>query len=64
MIKVFTDGSCSNNGFTNAKAGIGIYFGDNDPRNISKRIEGKQTNNTAEVKAILKAAEILKREIP
>ena len=48
MLRVFTDGACSNNGRKNAKAGIGVYFGENDERNISKRITGKQTNNTAE----------------
>jgi len=60
---VYTDGACSKNGQQGAKAGIGVYFGEDDFRNCSERITGKQTNNTAEVKAILKAAEILKREI-
>jgi ribonuclease HI len=62
-VTVYTDGACSRNGQKGAKAGLGVYFGENDYRNCSERIEGKQTNNTAEVKAILKAAEILKREI-
>ena len=62
-INVCTDGACSNNGQRGAKAGLGVYFGENDPRNCSERIEGKQTNNTAELKAIIKAAEILYREI-
>lgn len=62
-INVYTDGGCSNNGRKNAKAGIGIFFSDNDSRNFYSRIEGKQTNNTAEISAILKAADILKREI-
>lgn len=26
---VFTDGACENNGKPNAKAGIGVWFGDN-----------------------------------
>ena len=62
-VTVYTDGACSRNGQKGAKAGLGVYFGENDYRNCSERIEGKQTNNTAEVKAILKVAEILKREI-
>ncbi len=62
-INVYTDGACSNNGQKGAKAGLGVYFGENDPRNCCERIEGKQTNNTAELKAIIKAAEILYREI-
>ncbi len=60
---VYTDGSCINNGKKNAKAGIGIYFGENDPRNVSRPVEGKQTNNVAELTAILVAMDILKNEI-
>jgi ribonuclease HI len=63
QIKVFTDGACINNGRKNAKAGIGIYFGENDFRNVSERITDKQSNNTAELKAILKVYVILKDEI-
>jgi len=60
---VYTDGSCSNNGQANAQAGIGIYFGENDPRNISQRVQGKQTNNTAEVGAIVHLYTIVKDDI-
>lgn len=63
VIDVFTDGACSMNGSINAKAGMGIYFEENDKRNVSKRIEGKQTNNTAELSAIIHVFEILKTEI-
>ena len=63
IIYVYTDGSCLHNGSKHAKAGIGIYFGENDPRNVSRRIEGKQTNNTAELKAILEVFRILNEEI-
>ena len=62
-IAVYTDGACSNNGAKGAKAGIGIYFGEQDPRNVSRRITGKQTNNTAELTAILTVATLLQREI-
>lgn len=62
-INVYTDGACSNNGRPNAKAGLGVYFGENDARNKYARITGKQTNNRAEVMAILTAANILYREI-
>ena len=62
-INVYTDGACSNNGRPNAKAGLGIYFGPDDPRNSSERIIGKQTNNIAELTAILRAAAILQEEI-
>ena len=59
---IYTDGSCINNGKPNAIAGIGVYFGKDDKRNVSKRIKGKQSNNTAELKAILKAIKIIKKE--
>lgn len=60
---VYTDGACSNNGRKNAKAGIGIYFGEEDSRNVSQRIDGKQTNNTAELGAILHLYTILEQDI-
>lgn len=60
---VFTDGGCLRNGKHDAVAGLGVYFGEGDSRNFSGRIFGKQTNNTAEIKAILKACYILKDEI-
>lgn len=63
VISVFTDGACSNNGKHNARAGIGVYFGEDDSRNFSGSVFGKQTNNTAEVKAIIKAYKILEKEI-
>ena len=60
---VYTDGACSNNGRTNAKAGIGIFFGIDDVRNVSKRIEGKQTNNTAELSAIIETYYVIEKDI-
>ena len=60
---VYTDGSCSNNGRVGACAGIGIYFGENDPRNVSQRILGKQTNNTAELRAIIDAYRIIEADV-
>jgi ribonuclease HI len=60
---VYTDGSCSNNGKDNALAGIGIFFGIDDNRNLSKKIEGKQTNNTAELSAIIETYNIIENDI-
>jgi ribonuclease HI len=60
---VFTDGACSNNGKPNACAGIGIYFGPNDARNVSRRISGKQTNNVAELTAIIEVYTLIKQDI-
>ena len=62
-IVVYTDGACSNNGKPNAIAGIGVYFGPSDPRNVSDRVVGKQSNNTAELSAIIEVFSILKKEI-
>ena len=62
-ITVYTDGACRHNGYSNAIAGIGIYFGKNDKRNVSHRIYGKQTNNIAELTAILEVRQILSSEI-
>jgi ribonuclease HI len=60
---VYTDGSCLNNGKATATAGIGIFFGDGDPRNVSMRVTGKQSNNTAELGAIIKAHEIIEKDL-
>lgn len=69
---IYTDGACINNGKKNAKAGIGIYFGENDKRNVSKKIEEieeikgfweKQTNNVAELMAIIETYKIIKKDI-
>lgn len=50
---VYTDGACPNNGSGKARAGYGVYYGEGDPRNVSARLTGKQTNNRAEMTAIL-----------
>lgn len=60
---VYTDGACSNNGKEGAVAGIGIYFGENDSRNVSQRITGKQTNNMAELGALLHLYSIIEGDI-
>ncbi|RNA00413.1 ribonuclease H1 [Brachionus plicatilis] len=52
---VYTDGACSNNGKPNAAAGIGVFWGKNHPLNISKRLNGLQTNNRAEINAAIVA---------
>ena len=59
---VYCDGSCINNGKPNAKAGIGVYFGDNDPRNVSESISGN-TNNIAELTAMIRVYDYVKGDI-
>ncbi len=58
-INVYIDGSCVNNGHTDAKAGYGVFFAEGDIRNEYKRVVGKQTNNTGELTAFIRAIEIL-----
>jgi len=60
---VYTDGACSNNGKPTAVAGYGIYFGPNDSRNVSRRIEGKQTNNVAELTAIIETYPFIEEDV-
>ncbi|KAF5344335.1 hypothetical protein D9758_013247 [Tetrapyrgos nigripes] len=70
---VATDGSCTDNGRKNARAGAGVFFGENDDRNQSIRLPGhlykktgahiiqlplEQSNQTGEVVAVKVAAEI------
>lgn len=45
------------NGRNDALAGIGVFYGDNDPRNICEPLEGKPTNNRAELMAAIRPLE-------
>ncbi|RKP08744.1 ribonuclease H-like domain-containing protein [Thamnocephalis sphaerospora] len=55
---VYTDGSGINNGTTRACAGIGVFFGPNDERNLSEPLPGPtQTNQRAEITAVIRALE-------
>lgn len=56
---IFTDGATTNNGKKNAKSTIGVYFGENDSRNISKRHNLKQTNQVSELLAIYEALDFI-----
>lgn len=60
---VYTDGACINNGTENAISGYGIYFEEDDIRNVSKKIIGKQSNNIAELQAIIDVFNIIKDDI-
>lgn len=59
---VYTDGCCSRNGRLKAKAGIGVYWGPNHPLNVAERLEGRQTNQRAEIQAACKALEQAKSQ--
>ena len=59
---VYIDGSCIKNGSDSAKAGYGLYWGDNHPWNGSYALSSEEgaINNKAELKAAIKAIEIAK----
>ncbi|CAG8806976.1 11606_t:CDS:2, partial [Racocetra persica] len=70
---VWTDGYCYNCkeingkkqylGKLNSIAGIGVFFADNDDRNLSERLPGEiQTNNRAELYAAIRALEIVDKQ--
>ena len=48
---IYTDGSCVHNGSPFARAGVGVYFGRNDPRNVSKSIM-ETHSSAAELRAV------------
>lgn len=53
-ITVYVDGSCSNNGYINAKGGIGIHFPNSELKDISKQVPlDTCTNQKSELYAIL-----------
>ncbi|XP_011701028.1 PREDICTED: ribonuclease H1-like isoform X2 [Wasmannia auropunctata] len=60
-VNVFTDGACSSNGSKDARAGIGVWFRDNHPLNVSQPVEGRPTNNMAEIQAVTVAARQAKK---
>ncbi|KAL2720879.1 ribonuclease H1-like isoform X1 [Vespula squamosa] len=60
-IDVYTDGACSSNGRRGAQAGIGVWFGDDHPLNVSKPVVGRATNNMAEIQAVTVAARQAKK---
>ena len=49
---VYADGACSRNGKKNAVAGVGVYWGRDDARNVSRAARGVPTNNVAELEAV------------
>ena len=57
---VFTDGACKNNGSKTALGGVGVFWGHDDPRNVSCRvIVPGVTNNICELLAIQTALQTI-----
>lgn len=60
---IYTDGACSRNGQAEgAKAGIGVYWPGNSNNNISEPIDGRQTNQRAEIEAARRGIEQAKAQ--
>ena len=65
VLRIYTDGSSLANGKAGSRAGLGVYFGDGDPRNLSERLPGEpQTNQRAELMAMVRALEIAPLDQP
>ncbi|KAM0251329.1 hypothetical protein ACHAQJ_008224 [Trichoderma viride] len=59
VLEIYTDGSSLANGRAGSRAGLGVYFGENDPRNLAEKLPGEpQTNQRAELMAMQRALEI------
>ncbi|KLO05042.1 ribonuclease H-like protein [Schizopora paradoxa] len=54
-VHVYTDGSCHNNGMSDATAASATYWGPDCRKNWADRVPGEQSNNRAELYAILQA---------
>ncbi|VDC04317.1 unnamed protein product [Peniophora sp. CBMAI 1063] len=63
-VKVWTDGSSLNNGRRGASAGAGVFFGPGNRHNIAQRVPDAQTNNRAEVFAVLLALAAVSPAVP
>ena len=62
-VRIYTDGSTLANGQPNAIAGVGVYFGPGNKNNISEHLPGtKQTNQRAELTAIIRALEVAPKD--
>ncbi|KAK0193143.1 ribonuclease H-like domain-containing protein [Armillaria mellea] len=54
---VYCDGACRGNGKVGAIAGVGVWWSHGDIRNISERCPGRQSNNRAELIALVRVHE-------
>lgn len=65
ILRIYTDGSSLANGRASSRAGLGVFFGENDARNLAERLPGGlQTNQRAELMAMQRALEIADRKTP
>jgi hypothetical protein len=61
---IYIDGACLDNGTPTAHAGVGVFFGPNDERNVAERLTGhNQTSCRAEIQAAIRALECSERKV-
>jgi ribonuclease HI len=59
----YTDGSCVANGKRNARAGVGVYFGDDHELNYSAPLSAPpHTNQRAELEGVLRAVQLAEQD--
>lgn len=67
-VLIYTDGACTNNGGCNKNlptiGGIGVYFPNKEYEDVYERFPGKQTNQTAELRAVIRALQIVDPNSP
>ena len=66
-MRIFIDGACPGNGTQSAQAGWGIVVFDNKDKFVyqdSGKVAGRQTNNRAELKALLESLKVIKNQMP
>lgn len=64
VLEIYTDGSSLANGRSGARAGFGLWFGPDDPRNVSEPVTvGVATNQNAELQALAMAVQLADRDI-
>jgi ribonuclease HI len=62
---VYADGACAfNQDRSTACAGVGVWFGDGDQRNVSEPLVGVQTNQRAELTALIRALQAAPQDVP
>ena len=62
---VYTDGSCVSNGMAEARAGSGVWYRTDDPRNVAIRVPGtRQSNQIGELLAVLHTIKSTPRNQP
>ena len=58
-LHIYTDGSALGNGQLGSVAGVGVYFGPRDARNVSEPLAGaRQTNQRAELTGLQRAVDL------